>query len=484
MKVLMFGWEFPPHISGGLGTACYGLTKSLSGLEDIEILFVVPKLYGDEDNKAADLVGAGDINAERFSDSNVSAYKAVETKEYLYKSSTQTFTEKRQEEDFKTVNFLEVKSKIRPYMSPEQYAKFIREKRAEGKEIQTDKEGNIYFLKEGTRLSIEEENRIENTLLSEDGTFKFSGKYGPNLMNEVDNYAKVASLIAEQYDFDIIHAHDWLTYAAGVAAKKVSGKPLVVHVHATEFDRSGEDNINTQVFAIEKYGMENADKIITVSSLTGDIVVNKYGVDSAKTVTVHNAVEPQEGEDKSFKKNVDEKIVTFLGRITYQKGPEYFLRAAKLVLDKLDNVRFVMAGNGDLLRKMIRYAAELKITDKFHFTDFLRGEEVTRMYAISDVYVMPSISEPFGISPLEAMRSNVPVIISKQSGVSEVLKNAIKVNYWDEHATADAIYGLIKYKGMADMLKRSSKPEVERIRWTTPAKKVKKIYTEILQNSN
>ena len=471
----MFGWEFPPHISGGLGTACYGLTKGLSGFEDLEILFVVPKLYGDEDSKVAKLVGAGSINAETLINSNETVIKKNPAREYL----TENYSIRHTEKSFEKINFLEVKSKLRPYMSPEQYEKFLREKRIEGDDIHTDEEGNLYYIKDGEIFELEDKIK-QSKLVNDDGTFAFSGKYGANLMQEVDNYAKVATLIAEQYEFDIIHAHDWLTYAAGVAAKKVSGKPLVVHVHATEFDRSGENNINTQVFDLEKYGMENADKVISVSGMTGNIVINRYGINADKVVTVHNAVEPQEGEDKVFKKNVDEKIVTFLGRITYQKGPEYFIRAAKMVLDKMDNVRFVMAGSGDMLRKMIRYVARLKISDKFHFTDFLRGEDVTHMYAISDVYVMPSISEPFGISPLEAMRSNVPVIISKQSGVSEVLQNAIKVNFWDDHATADAIYGLIKYEGMSKMLKRSSKPEVEGLRWTTPAEKVRQVYLDVL----
>lgn len=476
MKVLMFGWEFPPHISGGLGTACYGLTKSLSALENIEILFVVPKLYGDEDKSVADLVGAGQITAKRFMhDKTTSTFQEISGEDYLRQESLS----KKKSQSLSKVDFLEVKSRLQPYMSPEEYRKFLVEKRLDTTKILTDRSGRLYYTKGGKTIFLEEA-LDKPDLMTKEGRFIFSGKYGPSLMQEVDNYAKVASLIAEQYDFDIIHAHDWLTYAAGVAAKHVSGKPLVVHVHATEFDRSGEYNINSMVYDLEKYGMENADRVITVSDLTGNIVEHKYGIAKNKIVTVHNAVEPQEAEKKVFEKNTNDKIVTFLGRITYQKGPEYFIRTAKLVLDKMDNVRFVMAGSGDMLRRMIRYAAGLKISDRFHFTDFLRGEDVTRMYAISDVYVMPSISEPFGISPLEAMRSNVPVIISKQSGVSEILKNAVKVNFWDDHAMADAIYGLLKYEGMSKMLRRLSKPEAESIRWVTPAEKVKKIYEELL----
>ena len=236
-------------------------------------------------------------------------------------------------------------------------------------------------------------------------------------MLEVSRYAMVASVIARQLksDFDIIHAHDWLTYAAGVAAKRATGKPLVVHMHATEYDRSGEGNINHQVYGIEKMGISEADTVISVSNFTRSIIINKYGIAPDKVVTVHNAVEADESERAEYKKYIPEKIVTFLGRITYQKGPDYFVQSALKVLQRDPNVRFVMAGSGDMLNRMIKRVATLGIADNFHFTGFLKGPEVTKMFAMSDVYVMPSVSEPFGISPLEAMRSNVPVIISKQS---------------------------------------------------------------------
>ncbi len=470
----MFGWEFPPHISGGLGTACYGLTKGLSSIDDLEILFVVPKLYGDEDDNVAELLGAGDIYVKQTKIN----YNEFWTDIKKYKKSD--FENKNKDIDIlKEISFIEVKSRLQPYLSPEQFDKFLNDKNLENTDIKIGKDGRFYYEKDGKLIEIKH-RFYESDETLEPGKFNFSGKYGVNLMQEVANYAKVASVIASENDFDIIHAHDWLTYAAGVAAQKVSGKPLVVHVHATEFDRGGEHNINSEVFALEKAGMSNADKIITVSNLTKDTVVNRYEINPLKITTVYNAVEPQEAEKKEFKKNIDEKIVTFLGRITYQKGPAYFVRAAKKVLDKVDNVRFVMAGSGDMFREMIKYAAELKITDKFHFTDFLKGDDVTRMFSISDVYVMPSISEPFGISPLEAMRSNVPVIISKQSGVAEVLKNAVKVDYWDDDAIADAIYALIKYEGLSKMFKKEAKPEVDSLKWEKAAKEVMSVYKTAL----
>ena len=260
--------------------------------------------------------------------------------------------------------------------------------------------------------------------------YTFSGKYGANLLEEVARYAVVAAQVAKDLEgqFDVIHAHDWLTYFAGIAAKRVSGKPLVVHMHATEFDRSGE-NINTQTYAIERAGMHAADMVIAVSNLTRNIVIDRYGVEPEKVVTVHNAVRFAEKQTELPERGVDDKIVTFLGRITYQKGPDYFVEAAAKVLKRVPDVRFVMAGSGDMMNHVIRRVASLGIADRFHFTGFLRGDDVQKMFQLSDVYVMPSVSEPFGISPLEAMRSNVPVIISKQSGVAEVLDYAVKVDY-------------------------------------------------------
>ncbi|HRW63646.1 MAG TPA: glycosyltransferase family 4 protein, partial [Bacteroidales bacterium] len=384
MKVLMFGWEFPPHITGGLGTACYGLVKGLAKT-NTDVLFVVPKAYGDEDNHVVKIVDASDIEINQ---------------------------ESITKEDFwKKITFMEIGSNLIPYVSPEEFKKII----ARNILSRSDINRNIFKAK-----------------------YKFSGKYGKDLLEEVSRYALVAASIAARNNFDIIHAHDWLTYPAGIAAKAVSGKPLVVHVHATEFDRSGE-NVNQNVYDIERNGMLAADRVVTVSHYTRNIVITRYGIDESKVFTVHNAVEfDKDFDDNRWHKSVPEKVVTFLGRITYQKGPDYFVEAANLVLSKYKNVRFVMAGSGDMLYRMIKRVAELRIADKFHFTGFLKGNDVDRMFLQSDVYVMPSVSEPFGISPLEAMRAHVPVIISKQSGVAEVLRHAIKIDFWDIDAMADA----------------------------------------------
>lgn len=430
MRVLMFGWEFPPHISGGLGTACYGLTKGLSHIPGLEVTFVVPKAYGDEDLSKMSLVGANNIKIKK------------RTLRYRHFQ--------------KTLDYIEVHSRLIPYLDQEEFWKHTRNT---------------------------SQNKTELLNVNESGKVNFSGKYGANLMQEIRDYAIVANLIAQDNDFDIIHAHDWLTYPAGIAAKEASGKPLIVHVHATDFDRSG-GSVNPAVFEIEKRGLEAADRVITVSNLTRNIVIEKYGIPPDKVVTVYNAVEPlDEIHKQKLKKGVNEKIVTFLGRITMQKGPEYFIEAAHRVIQKMDNVRFVMAGSGDMMEKMIRRAAQLKITHKFHFTGFLRGEEVFEMLAMSDLYVMPSVSEPFGISPLEAMQSNVPVLISHQSGVAEILTYAIKTNFWDVDAMADAIYGVLNYPGMARMFVNHGKTEVENLKWENSALHVKKIYDQALQKA-
>lgn len=423
----MFGWEFPPHISGGLGTACYGLTKGMSHIPGLDVSFVVPKAYGDEDQSTLKLLAAENFPVKK---------KYVEMKGFL-----------------KEMTFLEVHSRIVPYISPEEYKNIGKHEHA------------------GTAAYFNTEQI---------GKLKFTGKYGPDLFQEIANYAVIAAVIADDLDFDIIHAHDWLTYPAGIAAKTISGKPLVVHVHATDFDRSG-GSVNPGVFEIEKRGMEAADMIIAVSNLTRNTVIEKYGMDPSKVVTVYNAVEPLEVKEwPEFHKQVREKIVTFLGRITLQKGPEYFIEAANKVLRKKPDVRFVMAGSGDMFPRMINRAASLGITDKFHFTGFLKGLDVHQMFTISDLYVMPSVSEPFGISPLEAMQSNVPVIISHQSGVSEILKHAIKIDFWDIDAMADAIYGILSYNALSEMFKKHGKTEVDNLKWENSALHVKAVYDKVL----
>ena len=415
----MFGWEFPPHILGGLGTASYGLIKGMSKQPDLDITFVMPKPWGDEDRSFLNIIGA--------------CHTPVVWKDV----SMETITRR-----------------LSKYMHPQKYF---------------DLRNHIYA-------------DFSSKYVNDLGCIDFSGRYPDNLLEEIYNYSIVGGVIAREEQYDIIHAHDWLTYPAGIHAKTVSQKPLVIHVHATDYDRS-RGNVNPKVYDIEKDGMDHADHIITVSDLTRFTVIEKYHQDPIKVTTVHNAVEPLSKDILSIsdKRGVKDKIVTFLGRITMQKGPEYFVEAAAKVLARSKKVRFVMAGSGDMTNKMIRLAAERNISDRFHFTGFMKGKQVYEILRSSDVYVMPSVSEPFGISPLEAMQCGAPSIISKQSGCAEILDYAIKVDYWDIDALADAIYGLITYPALHKFLKVEGLNEVNNIKWEYAGQKVRAIYDRTIK---
>ena len=418
MKALMFGWEFPPHILGGLGTASYGLTRGMAEQKDLEITFVIPKPYGDEDQSFLKIIGACNVPVV-----------------------------------WKEPSVEEVERTLGGIMSPVEYYHYRNNIKYDYRRIGTN---NI-------------------------GCIEFSGRYPDNLIQEIDNYEAVAGVLAHSLDFDVIHSHDWLTYPAGIFAKQISGKPLVIHVHATDFDRS-RGQVNPTVYSIEKRGMDIADHIICVSDLTRRTVIEKYHQDPRKVTTVHNAVDPIPNVEQFVKTPRKEKLVTFLGRITMQKGPEYFVEAAAKVLQRTKNVRFVMAGSGDKMQEMIDLVAERGIADKMHFTGFLKGKQVTQMLADSDVYMMPSVSEPFGISPLEAMQVGTPSIISKQSGCAEILNHAIKTDYWDIDAMADAIYAIVEYPSIYETLSREGRNEVNQITWDKAGLKVRKIYDAVVNS--
>ena len=422
MKVLMFGWEFPPHILGGLGTASFGLTKGLAEQENVDITFCLPKLRGDEDQGFGRLIGMN--------------YTPVV---------------------WRDVDWDHVESKVGGFMDPQLYFDLRDNLYADFSSIQTNELGCI----------------------------EFSGTYPENIQEEINSYSIAAGVVARQQDFDIIHSHDWVTYPAGIHAKLVSGKPLVIHVHATDFDRS-RGNVNPVVYSMEKNGMDYADHILCVSEHTRQTVINKYNQSPSKVSTLHNAVSPlsQEIKDIVPQKFEKEKIVTFLGRITMQKGPEYFVEAASLVLKRTNNVRFVMAGSGDMMNDMILMVAEKGIADRFHFPGFMKGKEVYEVLKASDVYIMPSVSEPFGISPLEAMQCSVPTIISKQSGCAEILDKCIKIDYWDIHAIADAIYGICTYPALYSYLEEEGKKEVDEIKWEYVGEKLHQKYLNLINTHN
>ncbi len=422
MRVLMFGWEFPPAISGGLGTACFGITRGLTELGQ-EVIFVLPRIKDK-------------INHARM--------KFLAAEEY-------PFSEWREATSFGAVwENLKVRivdSALSPYMNEKQYQSLL---------IKVDHKGA--------------------------SNFAMSGTYGPNLLAEIWRYGKVAEGIAQQEKFDIIHGHDWTSVLACVRAQKISGKPYVYHAHALEFDRSGE-NINQIVYDMEKYGMETADYVIAVSHYTKENIIRRYGLSPEKITVVHNAVSRGESEVLArTNKKEGEKLVLFLGRITFQKGPDYFVEAASLVLQSMTGVHFAMAGAGDMMPQMIEKVAGLQMGSHFHFTGFLQGQDVERIFAMSDLYVMPSVSEPFGISPLEAMLYDVPVIISRQSGVAEILHHALKVDFWNVRELADKMIALLRHPSLGDEMSARAREELKNIKWEQAAEKIIAVYRQALNN--
>jgi glycogen(starch) synthase len=478
MKVLMFGWEFPPHISGGLGTACAGLTRALEK-EHVEVLFTVPKLYGGEKAEATSFINASEIpilqklsssktgisgNSESYNESG--SYNETEKTSRINVTTMQEGKLKR----------IEVASFLSPYTTAlETESSFDLE------------QWNYSFEQKEDRTIPANLRRSERPypMLSEKRAvcvkepYAFSGTYGSTLLEEVERYAQAGAEIARQYSFDVIHAHDWMTYLAGIAAKKISGKPLVVHVHATEIDRAGQ-HIDPRVFAIEKEGMRQADKVVTVSYWTKNIALTHYEVEEEKIEVVHNGITPKiHTGTNSFSPPLGSQIITFLGRITHQKGPMYFVEAARRVLEQFPDAQFVVAGSGDQLPMMIERIAQVRLSGHFHFTGFLTAEDIDRVWSMSHVYVMPSVSEPFGIAPLEAIQAGVPVIISNQAGVSEVMPHAIKVDFWNSESLAEAICNLLRFKSLANTLKKNGAEQVKTITWDKAAKKLTTLYYEL-----
>jgi len=421
----MFGWEFPPFISGGLGRACYGICKGLAA-NKVKVFFVLPSKNIHYKENDIELIGADEIYlSPKYRDMIKKRLPHFASKQGINLQLSPYYTSKAAMEQFKH-----------------------------------------YF-----------QGRFGKALTSIIG---FSGNYGWDLFEQVLKYSITGEILGFVLEHDIIHTHDWLTVLAGISAKRVSNKPLIVHIHATEIDRSGE-NYNHNIYHLEKYGMEQADSVIAVSHYTKNIIIKHYGIDPHKIKVVHNAVSREKQLScLGIKNNIDSKIVLFLGRVTMQKGPDYFIEAANLVLQKVKNVHFVMAGSGDMMTRMITRMANLGIADRFHFTGFLSKIDVERMYAISDLYVMPSVSEPFGLTACEALLYDVPIIISKQSGVLEILKHAVSIDFWDVQKLAHTIIKILKNKKYAHSIIEKCKDDMKGIGWNNTGTKLKQIYESVL----
>jgi len=415
-KVLMLGWEFPPLINGGLGVACYGIAKALAKVADVSL--IIPKADPNFVVQNVDLIGLNETKAEELiKDQVLFSFK-----------------------DFLDIEYVE--ANILPYQK----------------------------VKQKVTLDIE---KREFKYLDDLNFFKHDDIYGGDVLGKVMKYTNIAVRLALTKNFDVIHAHDWMTFFAGMQIKALTGKPLVLHVHATEVDRSGIESKDV-VYEIEKKGFEAADKIITVSQFTSSIIQEHYGISEHKIVVCHNGIESFD----SFRKNRSngDKLVLYLGRLVSQKGPEYFLETALKVIDQEPEVRFVMAGTGDSLKHLIEEGAARRIGSKFHFTGFLSQEKVRQLYSMADVYVMPSVSEPFGLSALEAAQFGIPCVLSKQSGVSEVLPNALLADFWDTDLMARHIIDLLKNKTLKEYVVNTTYKDINSLTWDTTAEKILKVY--------
>lgn len=425
LRVLKLGWEFPPLINGGLGVACLGLSKALA--KHVDLTVIVPKAAPDTTFDGFDLRGLNQISIDQL--------KTVEGK-YRYES----FAQVRNVPIF-----------LDPYSTEDQTSAVL----------DFTPGGEVTFS-ETTRHQLD--------------SFKVGELYGEDLGNKVVEFSKVAAKLALLEEFDVIHAHDWMTFLAGVEVKKATGKPLVVHLHASQYDRAGPD-ARGWIYDIEKYGMEVADRVIPVSRYTGDVVVGHYGIDPKKVKPVHNGADPV--DVFVTKKKFPEKLVLFLGRLTAQKGPEFFLEIATKVLEKNRDVRFVVAGTGEKLKPLIETGAFRGLGGHFHFTGFLNKEKVNDLLSMTDVYCMPSVSEPFGLSALEAAQFGIPAVISKQSGVAEVLQGALVADFWDVELMAQHINDLLTDGEMRERVVEQAKKDIAASTWDAAAEKVVEIYREV-----
>lgn len=395
--VLMFGWEFPPYNSGGLGTACHGLSHALADA-NIDLAFVLPRKIAIKSNKLT----------FAFADHRKISSEYIQ---YLYN----------------------------PYLSTAMFEK------------------------------IRKEIPVEQLVSS-------------NLINEVQQYSINARKVAKRISHRIIHAHDWLSFGAGLEAKSHSSRPLVVHVHATEYDRTGFNGVHPYIYHVEKQGMRHADRVVAVSDYTKRLIVKHYGIQPEKVSIVHNGIDLMEYRTRHEVKKLKEifgKIVLFVGRLTLQKGPDYFLKAAQKVVQQYPDVTFVIAGSGDAEEQVIQEATKMGLAGRIFFTGFLRGDDLNKLFQASDLYIMPSVSEPFGIAALEAAANRTPVLVSKQSGVSEVLTHSLKVDFWDTDEMADKILSLLRHPSLYHTLRENSAKDIEKCTWHQSAQKMIEVYNSL-----
>ncbi len=514
----MLGWEFPPIVSGGLGVACYGLAKALNGA-GVDVMFVLPKPLGKNGNsrmmgagathEMRELPAAGAREVQAGVEEGVEKVGGEEPKPSAVPASgapTKTEWVKVQEageravdvEVMQRVTFVPVDALLEPYMSPEAYQKMVVEELVGEKPVRRwekrfERHGEQWVERavssgaqepapqppahRGARRRYLEDMAPAAVMMGQANT-----AYAGDLFAETERYARLALTIAKAETFDVIHAHDWMTFEAAMAVAAETGKPLVVQIHSTELDRAGAQ-ANGRILEVEREGMLAATKIIAVSYKTKTQLIEKYGVDPQKIEVVYNATETVNGEAEktngSAKPGKKHKTVLFLGRMVQQKGPDYFLRAAKKILAVQPDVKFIMAGKGEMVEELKELAEELEIHRRVTFTGFLKKSETQKAFRAADVYVMPSVSEPFGIAPLEALAHDVPVILSKQSGVAEVLQHVLKVDFWDTEEMANKILAVLRHPPLAATLREFGQEEVRQLSWDDSARRILGLYGAI-----
>jgi glycogen synthase len=504
MHVLMLGWEFPPFIAGGLGTACHGLTKALDR-QDVDVTFVLPKVIDRSQASHVNLLSP--TAASQDAPLTAAMLRSISRSETVSPSAAPSAHQinAAQGKAQLQIHSHQVESAHPESKAAMAHVRFIGVpagfnnpyQRPGGPGLAGGSESSLgrWVVRRGVRtfLTLSEPAEPDDVESVSYGDLQAAAPphgssapvgggedYGGDLLWQVERFARFCVASTSNLKFDVVHAHDWMTYPAGLAIASLTGKPLVVHVHSTEFDRSGV-HINQKIYDIERRGMHGAMRVVAVSQLTKNVIMRRFSVPDGKVTVVYNGVdlEPTQGERSTAIFGKD-KIVLYFGRITYQKGPEYFIYAAKRVLDLMPNVKFVVAGSGDQAKRMIELAAELGIGHKVLFTGFLRGRDIKRVFALADLYVMPSVSEPFGIAPLEAMAHDVPALISKSSGVSEVLTHALKVNFWDIDDMANKIIAVLRHPPLSNTLKEHGSFEVRKITWDGAATRCMQVYRSVI----
>ena len=489
----MLGWEYPPHISGGLGTACEGLTTALAR-RGIEIDFLVPKLYGEEDAPHMHLLGAasaglGERAETRPSPQALEPFSALIEAEPalgsdpIFSAAVEAAQAERKAASDAEVRTIEVPAMLKPYLDQATYRELI----TTGAIAPVDVERSAVTQAhpplpepppEVTRL---EHAHIPGDDLPFAEEAETGAHYGEDLFAEVARYAMSAARRVSGRKYDLVHAHDWMTFPAGVEIAQRAGSPLLVHVHSLEYDRAGH-GADRDIVAVEHQGLDHASRVVAVSYYTRSLINRVHATPLDKISVVHNGVYARETvEAYTEQRSSTGPIVLFLGRVTFQKGPEYFVQAAARVLKHIPDAVFVMAGAGDMLPRMEALVDDLGITESFRFPGWLRGAEIERAFSTADVYVMPSVSEPFGIAPLEAMSYDRPVIVSKQSGVSEILRNALKVDFWDVDKMASQIVALLELPELRRTIIERAREEIRHIHWDAAAEKLVPVYESVVR---